>query len=453
MKKLLLTTTALVSVYAGVAAAGMPDATDLKVTVGGSIEARAAFRSQKNEYLMANTGTSSAAGKNYKRGVTPANQNVGFDTVSAMHASVTGQHDAMKYGAQIGIQSTTRSQLSAGSDALDRTFIFMENDNMGRFEAGTNSGVSSSMRLGADRIARATGGIDGDFGNYVSLDTFVKDTDGNYVTAAVQESDFISGPVLYLTRGGSIKNETVASKQMEGDEKARKLSYYTPEYNGFQAGLSFTPDNRNSGQDYMNQLNDRSVNSSTKPIAKNALAAGLTWKTDLAADQSFKMSLVGESAKMYADPTDVVGTAKKEYKNISGAIFGAQYNYQNWAVAASYGNQGKSGYAKTNTISEGTKLKDAYFYTAGLAYVQGPVGTSLTYMHSDKNTNKMDIYSLGMDYQMAPGLLPYAEVTYFQMKQKTHYTNDVASNGSLAKTTQEYKNKGTAFILGTKINF
>lgn len=474
MKNILLTTTALVSLYAGVAAAGMPDNNDLQVTVGGSIDGRAMFRDQKSEYLMANTGKpvigdqKAIPGVNYKRGVTPSNQDVGFDTVSAMHATVKGQNETMKYGAQIGIQSTTRSQMSAGSDALDRTFIFMENDNMGRVEVGTNSGVSSSMRIGADSIARATGGIDGDWAKAVSLDTFVKDSAGDYKTANVTSDDFIDSPTLFLTGSGAQRSGTFSAQNFEGDEKSRKISYYTPMYNGFQMGLSYTPDNRNTGQDYINQLNTRGEgnreNSNIAPTAKNAVAAGLTWKNDLAADQSVKLSLVGESATVKADPMDTVsGTAtgaRKSYRNIAGAIFGAQYNYQNWAFAASYGTQGKSIYAKTITDTNNVGLKAGYFYTAGVAYVQGPIGTSVTYFHSDKNKNKMDVVSLGMDYQLAPGLLPYAEVTYFTMKQKNRYSaglpasvNGGGSAATITKLDADLKNKGTAFILGTKINF
>jgi hypothetical protein len=47
---------------------------------------------------------------------------------------------------------------------------------------------------------------------------------------------------------------------------------------------------------------------------------------------------------------------------------------------------------------------------------------------------------------VAPGLLPYFEVSYFTMKQKL----SIASNNNAASA---YKNNGTAFILGTKLSF
>jgi len=332
---------------------------------------------------------------------------------------------------------------------------------MGRFEMGTNSGVSSTMRIGADNIARATGGIDGDWANYVNLDTYT--TDSNYGTAAVNSDNFVTGPSLFLTGFGGQNSGTPSANYLAGDEKSRKVSYYTPKYNGFQFGLSYTPDNRNTGQDYMNELRDRDTYTNRKPTAKDAVAAGLTWEHDMAADQKLQLSLVGETASVKADPEDKVDNVQKAYHKVEGFIFGAQYNYQNWAFAASYGNRGKSLKAKNLTVDNvaNGSIKKAYFYTAGVAYTQGAVGTSLTYMYTSDNKNKMDVVSLGMDYQLAPGLLPYAEVTYFNMKQKNNYSAGTpnaiegtdATAATVTKTNPEAKNKGTAFIIGTKINF
>ncbi len=464
MKNLLLTTTALATLFAGVAMGASVTNDALTVTLGGELETQAGFRSQGAKYtkataegLNAQKQSGNASSTVFKRGLTPGNDNVAFDTVTAIHATVKGKTEfGTLYGAQIGIQATNLSKLPAGQNGLDRTFLFVENE-MGRVELGSNDGVGGTMRIGADSIARATGGIDGQWSNYVQLDTF-QDTGANpYTQPAVQSmNNFITAPTL-LTTSNQLSG-ALSTVVNEGDEKSRKITYYTPEFNGFQAGLSYTPDTRNSGQDYIDKLGQNVVNGITQPgseytlpTAKNAIAGGISWSGNLDKDQAFKLSVVGETATI---KNNVRSSTK--YKNVSGAIFGAQYAYQNFSVAGSWGTQGKSMYADT-----ATSMKAGSFYTLGAAYVQGPVGSSLTWMKSTKNKNTLDLISLGLDYQVAPGLLPFAEVTYFKMKQKNSYNNSQYDNQSDSSTkyvpatnvAAAYQNSGTAFILGTKLKF
>ncbi len=427
MRNILLTTTALATLFAGVAAAAheatIKDSEGLSVSFGGSLEGQAATRSQASKYTN-------------DQGITPANKNVAFDTIAAIHASVKNKTaEGTTYGAQVGILTTTQSQQPAGSSALDRTFLFIENDDAGRFEFGSNNGVASTMRTGADSIARATGGIDGDWGNYVAVGNLP-----NYT------QNFITAPTTYLT---NYQNSGV--QLFNGDEKSRKVNYYTPEYKGFQAGFTYTPDVRNSGQDDISALNGNGTPASgyNLPTAKNAFSAGLSWKGEFDKNQSLKVSAVGETSSVRAK----AGDPNTYYGNKSG-IFGAEYAYEDFSVAASYGNQGKSGFAKN--ITTGTAVKGGSFWSLGAAYVQGPVGASLTYMNSTLNTNKLNLVSLGLDYQVAPGLLPYFEVTYFAAKQKLNYnasSGTPAVAGLATNSSASIKNKGTAFILGAKLKF
>lgn len=420
MRNILLTTTALATLFAGVAAAHVEktikDSEGLSVSFGGSLEGQAATRSQASKYTN-------------DQGITPANKNVAFDTIAAIHASVKNKTaEGTTYGAQVGVLTTTQSQQPAGSSALDRTFLFIENGEVGRFEFGSNNGVASTMRTGADSIARATGGIDGDWSNFV-------------VFSNSNNQQFIAAPTTYLTN-----YQNSGAQLFEGDEKSRKVNYYTPEYKGFQAGLTYTPDVRNSGQDDITLLNGSTATGYNSPTGKNAFSIGLSWKGEFDKNQSLKVSAVGETSTVRKASTDT----NTYYKYQSG-IFGAEYAYEDFSVAASYGNQGKSGFAKT--ITTGSAVKGGSFWTLGAAYVQGPVGASLTYMNSKLNTNTLNLVSLGLDYQVAPGLLPYAEVTYFNIKGKHLYIAPKATAPAATNNAIVYKNKGTAFILGTKLMF
>ena len=434
MRNILLTTTALATLFTGVASAHstyvektITDSEGLNVSIGGSFEAQAATRSQKKSYTLAVDSQNNT----YAQGITPGNKNVGFDTIAAIHATVKNKTaEGTTYGAQIGVLATTQGQKSAGKSSLDRTFLFIENDGMGRFEAGSNDGVVSTMRTGADSIARATGGIDGDWHNYVVL-TNLKN--GDYL-------NFIQSPTTYLTN-----YQNSGLQAFDGDEKSRKINYYTPMYNGFQAGLTYTPDARNSVQDNIGKLNSTGY---TQPAAKNAISGGVSWTGEFEKNQSLKVSVVGETSNTTVTAADKA--AGNKYYDAKSVIVGGQYSYEDFSVAASYGNQGKSGFAKNTT---GVGLKGGSFWTLGAAYVQGPVGASVTYMNSTLNKNTLNLISLGLDYQVAPGLLPYAEVTYFTAKGKNTYTAPTAVVPAATNAPGAYKNKGTAFILGTKLMF
>jgi hypothetical protein len=450
MKNILLTTTALATLFAGVASAStahkghaahkhvahkeksMMDNEGLSVSVGGILEGQAAARSQKSEYTSANTSTS-APGNVYKRGITPGNESIGFNTNAQAYIKAANKTaSGTKYGAQVAVATTTATQIQQGQTSFNRTFLYTESD-IGRFEAGSNDSVASTMRTGADSIARATGGIDGDWANYVALNTYVPTT---YLPAntAVVSSNFITAPVTALTlagyNGGAV-------------ELPRNITYYTPEYNGFQAGLSYTPDNSNYGN---NIVNVNSTASGYSPAvanttAKNIFSGGLSWKGEFSHKQALKVSAVGETSSTTVTPAQQ--TAGTSFYDNQSAIFGAEYTYDDFSVAASYGNQGKSGLQKNTT---GVEVKGGSFWTVGAAYVQDQIGGSVTYMSSELNTNAFNLVSLGLDYQVAPGLLPYFEVSYFTMKQKL----SIASNNNAASA---YKNNGTAFILGTKLSF
>jgi len=451
MKNILLTTTALATLLTGVASAYVEKSIEkpmkdskgltvsvgskgLTVSVGGSFEAQAGARSQKKAYTTATDD----AKNSYVQGITPGNKNVGFDTVAAIHATVKNKTaEGTTYGAQIGVLATTQGQKSAGKSSLDRTFLFVENDSMGRFEVGSQDGVANKMRTGADNVARATGGVDGDWSNYVVLKNLNND---NFL-------NFIQSPTTYLTN-----YQMSGSEVVRGDEKSRKINYYTPVYNGFQVGLTYTPDARNSGQDKIFELNQKGYKD---PTAKNAISGGVSWTGKFKKNQSLEVSVVGETSTMQVSPADKA--AGNKYHNARSMIVGAQYGYEDFSLAASYGNQGKSGFAK-NTPG----LKGGSFWTLGAAYVQGPIAASVTYMNSKLNKNTMDLISLGVDYQVAPGLLPYVEVTYFSAKGKNKYTAPVTANLNANPPTTAtpadnlpgaYKNKGTAFILGTRLTF
>jgi predicted porin len=175
------------------------------------------------------------------------------------------------------------------------------------------------------------------------------------------------------------------------------------------------------------------------------VGVGLTYEYNLSDGFDVKLGAGYEKGSTYAKVQDVKFPVLKfsphELYNV-----GAVVTYGNYSIAGSYADAGKS---LTNSLDQ-TKYnmkRQNKLYTAGIAYNQGPVGLSLTYLHNDKYNNKLDAYTLGTQYKIAPGLLQYVEATSFKYSNKGLAVND----GVLS--TQSRKLNGMLYILGLKVTF
>ncbi len=246
----------------------------------------------------------------------------------------------------------------------------------------------------------------------------------------------------------------------------------SPRISGLQLGLSFAPDlNNNGGNNILtsNNINKDGTISSIgnlyfgAPVrVKNAWSLGLNY-TNSINDVKVALSAVadiGKAEKQTIVPAmintgGVVGDVTSIEQTSSGESFtgksndlktyslGAVVGTNGFSVAASYHNDGKS------LTEKDSNLKSSW-WTAGVAYENGPASVSLTYLSgkkSDKSDNssmKTQVVSLGADYEVAPGLKPFAEVTMVNFKPK----NSTSSNQ--IDTT---KAKATVFLIGTKLKF
>lgn len=200
MKKILLGTTALIGAvsFASVAAADAP-----RVTVGGFIDFQAAHVSEDLDTA--------------KRGY-------GFRNDTEIHFSVDGKTDAgMGYGAVVELEADATDDTTGSGTNADRTYVYLDG-NWGRFELGTNSDAATALKVDASNLARATGGIDGDWFRF----------------ASAPAGTFIVRPDLPVSHGGVTTPGAT--------ENASKITYYSPRFSGFQVGLSYTVDSAERGQ-------------------------------------------------------------------------------------------------------------------------------------------------------------------------------------------------------------
>lgn len=428
IKQKLLATTALVSLVAGSAFAGGPAPSmhnDMGVKIGGMYDAKLLLRDAKHDQI---------------RSLTPNNRNILVDTkaevfIEAKNSTAKG----LEYGAHIGLRTNTVTSKQP-QKGLDRSWLWMEHADMGRVEFGSNNDASESMRQGADRVAVATGGISGDwfkilseeaFTNLVSLDSFhLKPWN-------------VSDNALDLTLDNTADNDSI--------EKARKINYYSPKMNGFQIGISYTPDTQAVGSASYTP-NNASIGSTTAANF-DVVSGGLTWEGDIYSGATASFGLVGSTGKSRYSVTD--GT-DRAVDNLKAFDIGGVVSHNKLKFAASYGNTQRTGYQEAVTA-----MKKAWYATAGASYEFDKLVASATYFHGNKNENTSNVFSLGADYHLASGIMPYAEVTHYSLKLKknggiavkTGLKHGTSGANAITNASGTTKTDGTAFILGTKLSF
>ncbi len=372
MKKILLGTTGLVgaALIASAASAETP-----KVTLGGFSDFQ--------------------AGWNDSTPVGGTDDGLSFRNDNTITVRVDGKTDGgLGYGAVIDIEADQSDDVNNEGSNASRTFTYLEGQ-FGRAEMGGNKSAASTMRIDASTLAVATGGINGDWVNFVNPSV------GSAATAG-----FITTSKLQAEHGDAT---------FSGDEStynATKLTYYTPRYAGFQAGVSYTPQLDGRGQ--------------TTGLATDTFSD--TWEAGLGYETQFsggtKLAL---SATYLTADSDTAAVEDLEGWN-AGALLGIWgFNF-----AGSYG-QWLDG-------AVGVAADEGDYWTAGVGYDLGAFGLSATYIDSTLEVaagdNDFNNLVLGADYKLAPGLTPYAEVSLFEFD-----------------TAGAANNSGTQVIVGTQLAF
>ncbi|XVN41809.1 MAG: porin [Rickettsia endosymbiont of Argas persicus] len=384
----------------------------------------------------------------FENNITDNRKKLGFYTEASFAATISKTINDVLAGAKIVLQPTTKVKTST---SYNGSHIFLQTD-YGKVELGSPGDAGAKMRLTGSHVSAGTGG----YYRYILLD-------GQYMRFNGLKPDFDTSPSFYIE---SFTNNF--DQINDKAERARRINFFTPKMKGFQAGVSYTPDTANTGgnRDINNLTFENSgrtgisssktgiktvnlENDETMTINQNirdAISAGLTYDHEISEDADLKLSVTGE----YGKPARRLIHAKKEnntikvlntYKlsNLRAYNLGAVFTYGNISCSASYGSLGKS-----LTAKEYYKVgRDTYYYNGAVAYTQGPIKTSFEYFKSSRYKNTVDTVSLGTEYKIMPGLLPYAEVSHFQAKGKPVYYPEAPNK----------KIKGTVGLIGTKLKF
>lgn len=421
MKKLLVSTTALVSIMASSAFADIDKKLDVKLN--GNVNIEYGARSQKAGYR------SQSLTKNQK--------NSGFNNGARVSVSATAKADAgYTYGAVAGLMVSGPQKTGKDSSTTDNTYIFLESS-LGRVEIGSNYSASKTMGISGGTVARATGGATGDWDNFFGWD--YDDAQGNTysITENANNNNITKTNKIFYTSTSLIGD---AYGSATTSEQTNKFTYYTPKISGFQLGLSYTPDSdRNANGSFSDENPGRRT-------LKNLLNAGLTYSNTF--DQiTLGLSAIGSTGKA---PKKNKNSAINH--NYQGYAFGGSLAYSAFSVSGNWGTMSKKFFTYDNRLNSG-ELGDANitkapkFWSASVAYVQGPFGISASYYNSkSQNKNKFNAWSVGADYSLAPGITSYAEFTQANAK----INPSLKSAGNAAPSV---KNKGNVFIVGTTLSF
>lgn len=409
MKKFLLGTTALVGLAASTAAVAggshspasagsAASAGGLTVMIGGFVDSQVGIRDEETAVAGA------------------TNRDEFINTESEIHVTVAGSAEDFDYGAVVELESTINGDPETGDSDSDKTYIFVEGDDFGRVELGNNSATSNTMEIDASNIARATGGIEGDWWRYVTLPSTGLTTSN----VAGTPGTFSVEPNLFFGNDGA-----TGAGSVDGD--AGKITYYTPNFSGFQFGISYVPDSDNRG--FLS--NTSKVNTGAY---EDVFTAGLSYETDV---DGIGIGIAAVTEK--GDAEVPAGTAREDLEAYS---VGAKVDFGGFSIAGNYGDRGDTGQASTSATKQ-----DNRYYSIGAAFENGPYGISVTYLDSETPNSAAapsaqldtEAWVVGADYQMAPGFTPYIEAAFFEFDDNDGTTTD--------------DNEGSVVLLGAELSF
>ncbi|MBS0236015.1 MAG: porin [Proteobacteria bacterium] len=356
------------------------------------------------------------------------------------------------YGGLIRLNADTSTATSGEDSIADKTMFFVQSNRFGRIEGGNYPGAGAMFEMDISTYAKAGYGVEGfwlKWMNDVALVVLPGPTP--VLLSGLSGFRYLASPNLPSNYSGLFYSD------------APKLTYYTKPLDDLTIGVSYIPDLDSTGTVVgIAPLTGGPVDSQRfalgyRPTYRNIISGGAQYKKKLA-DWVFTMNVAGEigSAKKYRN-TDYI-------RDLRAYEVGGIVSYKTYSAGATYGNWGKTGTYRAQF--PGTK-QGASYWTLTASQQMEKLGYSLTYIHSrragglegvgsqltnnsapfftplqlpefsDTSDNRMKALSFGAQYLVAPGLLPYTEVTGFRFS-------------SAAETPS---NHGYVWLTGIRMNF
>lgn len=275
--------------------------------------------------------------------------------------------------------------LNGNTGTFDESFLYFEGD-WGRVHFGSDDDVVDNMATGANDVQAHSEGFDGEFGDYYNQ----------------------IGDAGFLGTSGS-----------SGD--ANKIAYFTPNFAGFEGGLSYSPNDTSTGQ-------AASTNGGT---AVNIIEASLGYGAEF---DGFAFS--GSLGFRNADAED--STSGNELEDHNAWRVGAKIGFGPVEFGAGYGDNGDSACVQNTICDAGENYQLGFGWDYGL----GRFALGYAYgenTNTDGTEDQIDVYNISIDAGVADGLTVYGDLVHAD-----------STNGGSTATSD---NAATILLIGTAINF
>ena len=354
--------------------------------------------------------------------MSPNNDSFVFMSDANMAVNIENKTECgLTYGAQIVLETTAKNIKRMASG------LYLTSDDFGRLELGSDKSPHSKMKINGFSVV--VGGVDV-WDSWVNIDP---DTDKTHAWVLGQSS--------------YIDSKTRTSDK---SEFARKISYYTPKFHGFQIGIGYVPDTANGGYGPNNGTDFHTpvkLPEKEKVDVKNGIAGGITYEGDIGETTKVKFAVIGEYGKAVArkenaDKTFTIITDKK-FNDLCTWAVGGQVTFDKISFAAGYYHHGKS------LLPEDSKRTASGVASVGIGYTfESGYKTNISYLNSGNKNHSVHAVSWGHEYKLAPGLLPYGMMTYYN---GTRTGGDDGTETNTDGTIKTHKNNGILIAAGIRI--
>ncbi len=400
MKKILFGTTALATVglLAGIAGDDAAAAERIKLDLSGYSQFWLVGLDQDFE----DTGTDRLT-----RGVGLHNSSIDFkQNAEICFIGQTTLDNGITVG--VNVQLEANGEVGGGDGVIDESFLFVQSDRFGQLILGADDSVSDKFHVQAPN-----GGFSIDGDGDVNTNQFFLDTLGARGVADDTTPEFTSDDT--------------------------KISYITPRYFGFQAGVSYTPQDTGSGQ--------RSPNYKVNGDYHDAVSAALNYRNVFA--NGFGVAVSGglEWANTPAGTSTLTNSAADPDAVFDKSVFawgaGAQFSYAGFTLGGGYrkidgptnfGTPGANTPAGLREATDGQGF-DVENWSVGGSYETGPYKVGVEYVNTEApgvntaGTDDVERQVLGVSgtYLLGPGIRLIGG--FFWFDQEAEGTRD--GNGDL----------------------
>ncbi len=430
---------------------------NIDVEVGGYVDMQFGFRNEHNEFDKHIPSVQSLEHVTKQALVTDTVLSVKvteqFDSMGILGQSkvgavmlLNGDTSINKYAKPIIYVTGVGVFFLAPRDTMNNArevYMFFENCKFGRFVYGNTHSTDHAMRINAGTVAVGNGGINGDSRLWISMAS----TLGNYMT-----DNFVTNQDSFFWLDNAFNPIFTDQGYSYGIglelRNSAKFNYYTPQFYGFSAGITYIPDTDVYGS-VANIFNVSKTNSAYQALSfKNVIEGGINYDGHFN-NISYTFSILGQRGDTKQSTisntinTDIIST-----KQLGGWQVGFTLNDSEYGlgIAGSYGeNKGLL-----------LGLKNAKVWTVGAGYKPNAFGISLNYINhsqiselipltaSSYRTGKVEYKSfiVDLEYDICEGFISYVSASRFQTKLPL-----------LGTTNSGRNNKGEIVLLGTKLIF